>query len=57
MQDVGVTPRDPVLNKFMMDQATKDAKDERMAEFVAAGGKHMGSKYEYYQPEYYSHKN
>ena len=52
MQDVGVTPRDPVLNKFMMDQATKDAKDERMAEFVAAGGKHMGSKYEYYQPEY-----
>jgi hypothetical protein len=36
----------------MIDQATKLAKDERMAEFVAAGGKHMGSKYEYIEPEY-----
>lgn len=36
----------------MIDQAQKAAKDERMAEFQAAGGKHMGSKYEYYEPEY-----
>ena len=51
-QDVGHYPRDALLNQFMIDQATKLAKDERMAEFVAAGGKNMGSKYEYIEPEY-----
>ena len=45
-------PRDALLNQFMAEQANKQAKDDRMNEFVAAGGKHIGSKHQYYEPEY-----
>jgi hypothetical protein len=45
-------PRDTRLNEFVKSLAQKDAEDERMREFKEAGGKHMGSKYQYFEPEY-----
>jgi hypothetical protein len=45
-------PRDEKLNDFVKGLANKDAEDEKMREFREAGGKHMGSKYQYFDPEY-----
>jgi hypothetical protein len=44
--DTGVPPRDAVLNEFMYELANRDQRDAQLKQFQAAGGRHMGSRYD-----------
>jgi hypothetical protein len=50
--DTGNKPRDRKLNEYLEGLANKDTNDARMKEFEKAGGRHMGSKYNFLDDPY-----